>query len=196
MCWFKPSSTLIISLISAVGLWCDWSLEKFFFRCQRNCGKRYHNTLGSRTGLAAQRASLSGKRGLYPLGPVLLAALVWDPAARFRHLPQGGAVQPACDGESGDPLEVAAEGSSVKHQPSRSDELVRKTVLRGSPQPERGQLDFLLGDLSPHQFCYSSHSFSALTENWDALTGTRRWATASHHRRHSFWSHDEASSSI
>lgn len=86
---------------------------------KKRCGKRYHNTLGSRTGLAA----LSGKRGLYPLGPVLLAALVRDPAARLRHPPEGGAVQSACDGESGDPLEVAAEGSSVKHQPSRNDEL-------------------------------------------------------------------------
>lgn len=111
------------------------------------------DTLGSKTGLASPRASLCG---LYPLGPVLPAALVRHPAARLRHLPQGGAVQLACDGECGDPLEVAARGSSVKSDIIRPSEglgmmiqLARKTFLHGSPRPATGQPGFLLDDLSP-----------------------------------------------
>lgn len=74
------------------------------------------DTLGSKAGLASPLS------GLYPPGPGLPAALVRHPAARLRHLPQGGAVQLACDGESGDPLEVAASGTGVKSDIIRPSE--------------------------------------------------------------------------
>lgn len=72
--------------------------------------------MGSRADLALPRSSFSGRHGFYPPDPVLLAALVRHPAARFPHLPQGGAVQVAGDGEAGGPLEVAGEGSGVARQ--------------------------------------------------------------------------------
>lgn len=53
--------------------------------------------------------SFPSKDDIHPLGPDLLAALVWHPTAGLCHLPQGGAVKLPCDGETGEPLVLSAE---------------------------------------------------------------------------------------
>ena len=61
-------------------------------------------------GSRAELPLLPAEHASEPPEPLLPAAPVRHPAARLRHPPPGGAVQPAADGQAGGPLEVAGDG--------------------------------------------------------------------------------------
>lgn len=100
------------------------------------------STLSSRAPPASLCSPLSSEDGVYPLSPDLLAALIRHPAARLRHLSQGSAVQLTCDGKSGQPLEVAAEGESI-----RLHDAVAEQIFGFSKCRRREWTDILMGSV-------------------------------------------------